>query len=110
MPEASVWNKRPMHTERGTLPRMEGDLLMRRAHLADAEALAAFFALVFQDPETGTPGLGAAAWTRDLLRGDHPTFHPSDFLLLEDPQQGAIVCALCLIGQTWTYSGLPFAV
>ena len=44
------------------------------------------------------------------MSGNHPTFTPQDFTLVEDPHHGKIVSALNLISQTWNYAGIPFGV
>ncbi len=59
---------------------------------------------------SGGPDEPVAAWTRDLFRGDHPTFTLEDFTIVEDTRSGAIVSSLNLISQTWTYGGIPFGV
>lgn len=85
-------------------------LLLRRSTAADAEALADFNKLIHRDPGVVEPDEGVAAWTRDLLRGDHPTFGVDDFTIVEDQATGRIVSSLNLISQTWTYAGIPFKV
>jgi non-canonical purine NTP pyrophosphatase (RdgB/HAM1 family) len=85
-------------------------LIMRRATLADIEALAAFNAEVHRDWETGEPDEGVAALTRDLMSGHHPTSSAGDFIAVEDTHTGVIVSSLCLISQTWSYGGIEFDV
>lgn len=77
--------------------------ILRRATVADTEALAAFNAEVHQDE-------GAAALTRDLMSGVHPTADAGDFTVVEDTHTGAIVSSLGLISQTWSYGGIEFGV
>ena len=60
---------------------MPDDLILRRSTSADAEKLAAFNAWIHSD--TDEPDTRVAAWTRDLLRGDHPTFAPDDCTIVE---------------------------
>ncbi len=92
-----------------TLPQtLPGGLVLRRSCTADAEKLAEFNSLVHSD--TDAPDLKVAEWTRDLLRGSHPTFGVDDFTIVEDPKTGKIVSAVCLISQVWTYAGIPFKV
>lgn len=92
-----------------TLPRDLGDgLLLRQATVADTDALASFNAAVHGDEQI--PDIGADIWTRDLMRGNHPTFQPGDFLLVEDTRAGGIASALCLVSQPWAYRGVPFDV
>jgi hypothetical protein len=94
-----------------SLPRDLGDgLVLRRSVQADAEALAEFNSEVFREPGAATPNEESAAWTRDLLRGDHPSFGQDDFTIVEDARTGRIVSSLCLISQTWSYGGIPFGV
>ena len=68
---------------------------------ADTDALAAFNARFHEEVSVG-PNV------RDLMSGDHPTCKASDFTVVEDTQTGKIVSSLCLISQTWIYSGIPF--
>jgi len=84
-------------------------LILRRATAADAEPLAAFNAKVHRDPGLEGPDEPVAAWTRDLFRGDHPTFALEDFTIVEDTRRGAIVSSLNLIPQTWAYGGVLLA-
>ncbi len=97
-----------------TLPRPLGDdLILRRSTAADADRLGAFNEWIHtadDDPEDILPNERLSAWTRDLLRGDHPTFGVDDFTIVEDTRTGKIVSALNLIHQTWTYDGIPFPV
>jgi hypothetical protein len=91
------------------LPRDLGDgLVLRRATVADAEKLADFNATVHQDLEE--PDVGIDVWTRDMMRGDHPTTGAGDFLIVEDTRTGAIASSLCSIPQRWSYSGIRFGV
>src|SRR5215213_10957423 len=56
---------------------------------------------------------GVAAFTRDLMSGDHPACDASDFTVIEDTTTGSIVSSACLIGQRFSYeeveldAGLP---
>lgn len=83
-------------------------LTLRRSSRLDASPLSEFNALIHSD--TDEPDFRVAAWTQDLLSGNHPTFHEDDFTIIEDPATGKIVSALNLISQTWTYGGIPFKV
>jgi hypothetical protein len=42
------------------------------------------------------------------MSGDHPTFRPGDFCLVENTRAGKIVSSVGLISQTWTYEGVEF--
>jgi GNAT superfamily N-acetyltransferase len=85
-------------------------LILRRSTKDDTERLAAFNEELHREPEAASPEEAVAAWTRDLMSGNHPTFDPGDFTLVEEPHTGALVSALCLISQTWSYGGIPFGV
>jgi len=93
------------------LPRpLGGGLLLRRATAADTEELAALNASLHRWPHPTFPNRQVAAWTRDLLRGDHPTSGPGDFLVVEETATKRLVSTLCLLTQTWAYDGIPFTV
>lgn len=94
-----------------SLPRSLGNgLILRRSTPADADALAESNKMIHRDPGVVEPDEGVAAWTRDLLRGDHPTFATDDFTIVEEQATGKIVSSLNLISQTWSYAGIPFKV
>src|SRR5829696_10097784 len=63
--------------------------------------------------EQREPHRGVAAFTRDLMSGDHPACDASDFTVSEDTTTGSIVSSACLIGQRFSYeeveldAGLP---
>ncbi len=81
-----------------------GDALrLRFATRDDADVLAEFNVRQHEAADTG-PNV------RDLMSGDHPTCKASDFTVVEDIRTGQIVSSVCLISQTWTYSGIPFEV
>ena len=77
------------------------NLLLRLATLDDIDELADFNARLHEGEDN-------AVSTRDLMSGAHPTCKASDFTIVEDTQTGKIVSSMCLISQTWTYSGIPF--
>ena len=84
------------------LPMDLGDnLKLRFATPTDTDALAEFNVRLHEAENVG-PSI------RDLMSGDHPTCKPSDFTVVEDTKTGKIVSSMCLISQTWTYSGIPF--
>jgi hypothetical protein len=85
-------------------------LILRRSSGADGEKLATFNGDLHREPGAEGSEEGVAAWTRDLMSGEHPTFDPCDFTIVEDAASGAIVSALCLIPQTWSYGGIPFGM
>lgn len=84
------------------LPMDLGDnLKLRFATTDDTDALAEFNARLHEAKNVGDS-------IRDLMSGNHPTCKASDFTVVEDTQTGKIVSSVCLIPQTWTYSGIPF--
>jgi predicted N-acetyltransferase YhbS len=85
-------------------------LVLRRATVADTEALTAFNAEIHRQPDAEKPDEAFAAWTRDLIEHDHPTFDVSHSTVVEDTHTGAIVSSLSLISQTWSYGGIEFGV
>src|SRR3990172_5714663 len=99
-----------MPREQTILHDLGDGLILRRATPADAEALSAFNGRIHSDAGPEQPDLRVAAWTRDLLAGNHPTFDAADFTIVEDTRTGAIVSSLNLISQTWSYAGIEFGV
>jgi hypothetical protein len=89
---------------------LDDGLIMRRSTPADADALAEFNKMIHRDQGVVEPDETVAAWTRDLLTGDHPTFGAGDFTIVEDTRTGKIVSSLNTISQTWSYGGIPFGV
>jgi len=84
-------------------------LVLRRGSGDDAEALANFYTDIFGQ-EPGESKEAIRAYVYDLMTTGHPTVRPSDFTVVEDDRTHAVVSALCLIAQTWTYEGIPFGV
>ena len=87
-----------------------GGLVLRRSTVEDTEQLVAFHGDLHRDIGAEEPEDYVAAWTRDLMTGDHPTFDPADFTIVEDVRTGTIVSSLCLISQIWSYGGVRFGV
>ena len=85
-------------------------LILRRSRVDDTQALVEFQGNIHRESGSEEPDSYVAAWVQDLMEGPHPTFDPGDFTLVQDTRTGAIVSALCLISQTWTYGGIPFGV
>ncbi len=93
------------------LPRdLGGGLVLRRSTAADAGPLATFNVRVHSDDPEAGPDSALAVWVEDLMSGEHPTFDPGDFTIVEDTTTGAIVSSQCLIPQTWSYVGTEFKV
>jgi hypothetical protein len=93
-----------------TIRDLGNGLILRRSTVEDTPALVAFHGDLHREPGADEPQENVAAWARDLMRGDHPTFDVGDFTIVEDTSTGAIVSSLCLISQTWSYSGIEFGV
>ena len=97
--------------DKRTVLRDLGDgLILRRAGRGDTAALAAFNCEIHCRPGSGESAKSMAAWTRDLMSGDHPTFRPGDLTVVEDTKTGEIVSSTCLISQTWSYAGVKVGV
>lgn len=86
------------------------NLVLRHATTGDIEALAQFNSFIHKDTGATDPADEIGWWTRDLMRGDHPTTKAEDFLIVEDTSSGAIASTTCLISQVWNYGGIPFRV
>ncbi len=91
-----------------TLRNLGNGLILRRSTPTDSPALSEFNARIHGSPQKPDPRI--AAWTADLLRGDHPTMGADDFTIVEDTTTGKIVSSLNLIPQVWRYEGIPFGV
>jgi hypothetical protein len=83
-------------------------LVMRKATFEDRERLAHYQAYTLLDIDETPPVEGLYAWMLDLMSGEHPTFRPSDFTIVEDTSTGKIVSSIGHISQVWTYEGIPF--
>lgn len=77
------------------------NLKLRFATPDDTDALAEFNVRLHEAENVG-PSI------QDLMSEDHPTCQARDFTVVEDTKTGKIVSSMCLISQTWTYSGIPF--
>ncbi|MGH2533820.1 MAG: GNAT family N-acetyltransferase [Thermomicrobiales bacterium] len=96
--------------EPATLQDLGNGLILRRASLADREPLAEFHANTLLAAGETAPLERLYHFVLDLMSGQHPTFSPGDFMLVEDTTTGKIVSSLGLISQKWTYEGIPFKV
>ncbi len=85
-------------------------LILRRASVEDADALAALNSMMHSDDGPDKPNTRIGAWTRDLVARPHPTLTAGDFTIVEETSTKRIVSTLCLIPQTWTYEGIEFGV
>jgi hypothetical protein len=86
------------------------NLVLRWSTAADAEGLGQLYSHVFRENAEAPLNTRSVAWTYDLIGGRHPLIGPTDFALVEDTRQGAIVSATCLMSQTWEYEGIAFPV
>lgn len=93
------------------LPRPLGNgLLLRWATLADTDELADFNIHMHSD-NPDAPETFLTHWTRDLMRGDHPTTSATDFtVVVDENKRGKIISSMTTISQTWAYDGIPFGV
>src|SRR5215216_5326473 len=105
-------DKRRTQAHHRMLKDLGGGLILRRARRDDAEAVAAFNSRVHHSSggpfERRDPHRGVAAFTRDLMGGNHPTCDATDFTVIEDTTAGSIVSSTCLIGQKFSYEGEEF--
>jgi hypothetical protein len=93
-----------------TLRELGNGLILRRSTPADTEKLVEFNSKIHSEMGLETPDKRVGMWVRDLMTKHHPTFHPEDFTLVEDPGNGNIISTMNLISQTWSYDGIPFGV
>lgn len=101
----------PNPDENAGLPRDLGNgLTLRWATPADIEKIAEHNVRQFSD-DSAQPEEWLRGWTRDLMRGDHPTTNAGDFTVVVDEYDGGkIASSLCLISQIWAYEEIPFKV
>lgn len=85
-------------------------LILRRASVEDADALASMNSIMHSDDGPDKPNMRIGAWTRDLVARPHPTLTASDFTIVEETSTKRIVSTLCYIPQTWVYEGIEFGV
>lgn len=98
-----------MFTKQQSMLRDIGNgLIMRCSMPTDADALAEFNARLHSDDAADAECL--KAWTHELLSGNHPTFSPNDFTIIEESASRRIVSTMNTISQTWSYDGIPFGV
>ncbi|MEN8181196.1 MAG: GNAT family N-acetyltransferase [Myxococcota bacterium] len=91
------------------LAELDDGLVLRRANAADTEAVVAFNRAVHADPPDYPPEEYAAAWTRELMDGRHPSMRAQDFVLVEDVKAGRIASCLCLVSHRLHFGGVELA-
>jgi len=84
-------------------------LILRAGTPGDGDALVAWGREAFREPD-GSEDSEILPWIRDLVEGEHPTFRPEYWRIVEEPGTGRIVSALCLIPQTWAYRAIEIPV
>ena len=84
-------------------------LILRRSNILDVETLRDFNGRMHVN-SGGEFSESIAAWIKDLASGNHPTFKPKDFTIVEDTRTGKIVSSLNLIHQKWSFEGIEFGV
>jgi hypothetical protein len=87
---------------------IEPGIILRRGCKRDAEKLAEFNGRIHGDDEDEKRRV--AIWSRDLVKGLHPSIRPEDFTIIEEKKSGKILSSMNLISQIWTYDGIPFRV
>jgi hypothetical protein len=93
----------------GFIKELGEGLILRHSTRSDADQLSEFIIRIHSNG-TELDSRGLDAWTRDLLSGNHPTFDPGDFTIVEDTEHHQIVSCLNLISQTWAFDGIPFGM
>lgn len=92
------------------LERISEDLVLRAATPEDADQLADFHEEVFMDEPSGTRAYWIAEWGRDLLTKPHPTFSPSDCLIVEDERNNRIASSCLYLTSQWQCEGSAFQI
>ena len=92
------------------LERISKDLTLRTATPEDADQLADFHEEVFMDEPSGTRAYWIAEWGRDLLTKPHPTFSPSDCLIVEDQRNNRIASSCLYLTSQWQCEGSAFHI
>ena len=86
------------------------DLVLRTATPDDANQLFDFHEEVFMDEESGTRAWWIAEWAKDLITKPHPTFSPSDCLIVEDTKNNTIASSTLYLTQEWQTDGANFNI
>ena len=92
------------------LERISEDLILRTATPEDADQLADFHEEVFMDEPSGTRAFWIAEWGRDLLTKPHPTFSPSDCLIVEDQRNNRFASSCLYLTSQWQCEGSAFQI
>lgn len=85
-------------------------LVLRRATVADAQAVATFVADVLRGQDAAEPSAAMGAWIEDLVSGRHPGVRAEDCFLITDKPAGAIVSCATLVSQQWSFGGVRIDV
>ena len=92
------------------LERISDDLVLRTATPEDADNLFDFHEEVFMHEESGTRAWWIAEWAKDLITKPHPTFSPSDCLIVEDTRNQTIASSTLYLTQEWHTDGATFSI
>ena len=92
------------------LERISDDLVLRTATPEDADNLFDFHEEVFMHEESGTRAWWIAEWAKDLITKPHPTFSPSDCLIVEDTRNQTIASSTLYLTQEWQTDGATFSI
>src|SRR5690606_40300370 len=91
---------------------LSGDLVLRSLSegcRSDADRLPGFYGEMLGGVESESAEL--AAWTKDLISGNHPTVTADDVWVVVDPSKDdQIVSATLLIPQIWRYEEIEIPV
>lgn len=92
------------------IERISEDLVLRTATPEDADDLFDFHEEVFMHEESGTRAWWIAEWAKDLITKPHPTFSPSDCLIVEDTKNRTIASSTLYLTQEWQTDGATFNI
>lgn len=85
-------------------------LVARWSTQADIEKIGLLYGHVFRDKPDRPLNERMGLWARDLGSGRHPSASAEAFPIVEDTRADAIIAALVVLQQRWSYEGIEFTI
>ena len=85
-------------------------LVARWSTQADIEKIAMLYGHVFRGKKDQPLNERMGNWARDLGSGRHPSANAEAFPIIEDTHADAVVTALVVLQQRWSYEGIDFTI
>lgn len=85
-------------------------LVARWSTAADIEKIAMLYGNVFRGKQDQPLNERMGKWARDLASGRHPSADATAFPIVEDTRADAVVAALVVLQQRWSYEGIEFTI